>query len=295
VRTDPERIKQAYALVRQRCQAEWNSREAGSALWDLAVRSLEFLTNRCSTVSLVSRVPGKRYVSYARRSQGSVVSRPVNTQLFLPAIEELSGYWEAWSRGDRLPSRTKLAKMCYTMALAPCLAMELFDRQNKKGPATYFECFVGHVFARALGTQPARSATLPVAGRSVQMTMDFLFEMETGANVHLAAKMSTRERVVQAWAHQRMLDSACGQGAYIGIMALFCETKLDSRSHEVVEICVPDQWLAYQTFLSRMERIYYFDTPYRYRALTTEFRDAIQIGEFVDVLTGRGAALGLRR
>lgn len=118
------------------------------------------------------------------------------------------------------------------------------------------------------------------------MTMDFLFETaDDSPNIHLPVKMSTRERVVQAWAHQRLLDAAYGSARYKGIMVLFSETKLDSRTHEVVEICVPDQWLAYQTLLARMERIYYFDMPIRYQELTEAFPSVIRIRPFQQLFT----------
>ena len=68
-------------------------------------------------------------------------------------------------------------------------------------------------------------------------------------------------------------------------MVLFSETKLDSCTHEVVEICVPDQWLAYQTHLAQMERIYYFDMPIRYRELTNAFPSVIQIRPFQELFT----------
>jgi hypothetical protein len=172
-------------------------------------------------------------------------------------------------------------KLSYTAALAPCLAMELFDRQNKKGPATYFECYIGHLFARAVGVNPTKRARLPVAGRDVLMTMDFLFDVGVKhRRLHLPVKMSTRERVVQAWAHQRLLDAAFGDAAYRGIMVLFSETKLDSRSLQVVEICVPDQWLAYQCLLSKMDRIYYFDPPDRYLALSAQHPERMVIRQF---------------
>lgn len=131
-----------------------------------------------------------------------------------------------------------------------------------------------------------KQAVLSVSGRRVRMTMDFLFETSDDAvNIHLPVKMSTRERVVQAWAHQRLLDSAYGSGRYKGIMVLFSKTKLDSRSREVVEICVPDQWLVYQTLLSKMDRIYYFDIPVRYRELTKDFPSTIQIRPFYKFFT----------
>jgi hypothetical protein len=177
------------------------------------------------------------------------------------------------------------------MALAPCLAMELFDRQNKKGPATYFECFIGHIFARELKVNPRKQASLLVQNRRVRLTMDFLFDVPDSVRIHLPVKMSTRERVVQAWSHQRILDAAYGENTYKGIMVLFSETKLDSRNHEVVEICVPDQWLAYQTFLARINRIYYFDIPERYKALTDAYPDTINIKTFGDFFTEKESVL----
>jgi hypothetical protein len=94
--------------------------------------------------------------------------------------------------------------------------------------------------------------------------------------------MSTRERVVQAWAHHRLLDAAFGNNSYKGIMVLFSETKLDNKKLEVVEICVPDQWLAYQALLSKMERIYYFDVPVRYAALAQRFPTEMPVRIFGD-------------
>jgi hypothetical protein len=174
-----------------------------------------------------------------------------------------------------------LAKMLYTIGLAPCLAMELFDRQNKKGPATYFECFIGHIFARTFGQDPQKQVSIQIQGRSIKMTMDFLFDLGEGkAKIHLPVKMSTRERVIQAWSHQRLLDSAYGEGAYKGIMVLFSETKMDSRYLEVVEICVPDQWLVYQTLLAKLDKIFYFDVPERYQILTETYPDIIHICRF---------------
>lgn len=199
-------------------------------------------------------------------------------------LQSVTHDWRSWSPGSS--DADEFERMFYTVALAPCLAMELFDRNNKKSPATYFECLIGHIFAQVFGFEPVKQAVLSVSGRRVRMTMDFLFETSDDvANIHLPVKMSTRERVVQAWAHQRLLDSTYGSGSYKGIMVLFSETKLDSRSREVIEICVPDQWLVYQTLLSKMDRIYYFDMPVRYRELTNDFSSTIQIKPFYEFLT----------
>lgn len=274
-------LREAYTNVRRACRDDWRSDDVSQAILDLAITSLQFLEAECDQIALNSLVPGKNYISFLRNR---IVARPANRELFLLDPERVAKQWQSWMRNR--PNIHNVGQIFYTVALAPCLAMELFDRNNKKGPATYFECLIGHFFAKSLDVNPTKHAALSVSGRSVRMTMDFLFETAGDApNIHLPVKMSTRERVVQAWAHQRLLDAAYGSARYKGIMVLFSETKLDSRTHEVVEICVPDQWLAYQSLLAQMERIYYFDMPIRYRELTDAFPSVIQIRPFREFFT----------
>jgi hypothetical protein len=280
-------LRAAYEEAKHQCSVDAKSAEAGEAILRLATISLNFLVTKCKPIELVSRVPGKQYFSFKK---GKIVGRPANKELFLPDANAIARLLKKWL-AQRLDP-TEFAKLTYTIALAPCLAMELFDRQNKKGPATFFECYIAHLFAKSLGVNPTKRVRLPVHGRNVLMTMDFLFDVgEKHRKVHLPVKMSTRERVVQAWAHQRLLDAAYGDGAYRGVIVLFSETKLDSRSLEVVEICVPDQWLAYQSLLAHMDRIYYFDVPVRYQALTDQFPDVIAIKQFGEFFIEREAVL----
>ncbi len=284
-------IRAAYETVKEECRRDWESLGAGDAILALASLSLTFLTSRCAQVGLVSRVPGKHYFGFVRENDRKTISRPVNSNLFLLDPNAIAAQWGTWERTAATPALW--SSLSYTVALAPCLALELFDRQNKKGPATYFECLIGHVFARTLGVAPTKKALLNVGGTAIPLTMDFLFEQQNGVKVHLPVKMSTRERVVQAWAHQRILDGAYGTGMYRGIMVLFSETKLDLRSHEVVEICVPGQWLVYQSLLARMERVYYFDVPCRYKALTDSYPDLIRIRSFGEFFTEKESVLGV--
>lgn len=274
-------MREEYAKVKKLCSSDFKSPVTGSAILELVTVSLDFLNNQCQSIELFSKVPGKRYFTFGK---GNVIARPANSDLFLADPAVVSVLWSQWLEGKT--STQDFTKLSYTSALAPCLAMEIFDRQNKKGPATYFECYIGHLFARELHTNPTKRVRLPVHGREVLMTMDFLFDIpSTSRKVHLPVKMSTRERVVQAWAHQRLLDAAYGNGVFRGVMVLFSETKMNSRSLEVVEICVPDQWLAYQSLLAKMDRIYYFDLPERYKALTTEHHDIISIKLFSELFT----------
>ncbi len=284
--TDSE-LKSKYLKVKSASSADAKGKSTGMAIFDIAKMSLTFLSQNCKVIKLVSKVPGKEYFTFGR---GGIVARPANKDLFIKEAAKIEEFWKRWLAEDI--SADEFAKLSYTVALAPCLAMEIFDRQNKKGPATYFECYIGHLFSKALDMNPTQKAYLQVKDRNVAMTMDFLIDLDSGkTRIHLPVKMSTRERVVQAWAHQRLLDSAHGVGTYKGIMVLFSETKLDSHSLEVVEICVPDQWLIYQALLAKMERIYYFDPPERYLALTKAYPDIIVIKQFGDFFTEKKSVL----
>jgi hypothetical protein len=280
-------LRKDYENTKRLCGVDCKGAQAGEAILELATVSLNFLLKRCRPVDLVSKVPGKEYFPFKK---GNVIARPANKEYFVPDISAITQLWKKWLGETINPN--EFARLTYTIALAPCLAMEIFDRQNKKGPATYFECYIGHLFAKSVGINPTKKVRLPVHGQNVRMTMDFLFDIGNDhRKVHVPVKMSTRERVVQAWAHQRMLDAAYGDGAYRGVMVLFSETKLDSRKLEVVEICVPDQWLAYQSLLAHMDRIYYFDIPGRYQALTAQNPEVIAIKQFGEFFSEREAVL----
>lgn len=267
-------LYRAYDTVKRVVQNDYGSVESSRAVIDLTAIALQFLREDCEQIALQSVVAGKEYISFLRNG---VVARPANRAYFAADPDEIAGCWRRWQSGGDVDA-DRLARALYTIALAPCLAFDLCNRNDKKRPATYFECMVGHIFAKSLNLKPITSATLQMSGRSVRMTMDFLFENDGDApNIHLPVKMSTRERVVQVWAHQRLLDGAYGIGSYKGILVAFAETKLDVRKREVTEICVPDQWLAYQALLAKMERIYYFDIPVRYQELTNAFPTAISI------------------
>jgi hypothetical protein len=280
-------LRVEYEKVKTTCSADYKGTDATRSIFELVAVSLAFLRRSCKPISLVSRVSNKKYFTF---TNGTAIARPANKDLFVRSITTVRSLWRDWL-ADRI-SPEGFSMLSYTAALAPCLAMEIFDRQNKKGPATYFECYIGHLFAKTLGVNPTKAVKIPVQDRDVRMTMDFLIDVGSEhRKIHLPVKMSTRERVVQAWAHQRLLNAAYGERAYRGIMVLFSETKLDSKSLEVVEICVPDQWLAYQTYLAHMDRIYYFDMPERYRNLSALYPSVMAIKPFGEFFKEKDAVL----
>lgn len=120
--------------------------------------------------------------------------------------------------------------------------------------------------ARHLNVDPDTRVVI----NSIDLPTDFVFTPGGGkANLHLPVKTSTRERVIQVWAHQRLLDGVAGFNSYRGILVCLSETKTEKESRKVIEICLPDQWRMYQNYIAPMTRVYYLDLPEPYLKLSS--------------------------
>jgi hypothetical protein len=119
------------------------------------------------------------------------------------------------------------------------------------------------------------------AKRTIRFTLptDFIFDLGPGKiKVHMPVKISTRERVVQAWAHQRVLEGMLGAGRYKGVLVVLTETN-KQKNKSVVEVCLPGQWKAYQMYIAPLFRVYYLDIPKKYEPLREKY-PFIQIWPF---------------
>jgi hypothetical protein len=76
---------------------------------------------------------------------------------------------------------------------------------------------------------------------------------------------------VQAWVHQLVLERIFGTGVYRGVLVVASETKRNSRTGEVIEICVPRQLQMFQARVTEISRIYYLDPPRAYLELSNAF------------------------
>ncbi|MCG8347526.1 MAG: hypothetical protein MI924_07065 [Chloroflexales bacterium] len=124
---------------------------------------------------------------------------------------------------------------------------------------------------------------MDIGDDKVSLTMDLILDIDNNkTKYHVAVKNSTRERASEIWAHQRILDKAFGDNTYTGLFIGLSETKLDHKSNEVTEICVPEQWRAYQQFISSLRAIYYVDIPRAYKNLQQKppYIVVKQLGEF---------------
>lgn len=158
--------------------------------------------------------------------------------------------------------------MCF-----PCY-IDLRKRNDKKTPGTFYEFFIGHIFTRKLGIIPRKQLKIPVVDTESPkfLPTDLIYDFpDKHYGFHVPIKSTTRERVIQVWAHQRILDSVYGADRFRCILTVISETKLDSQKKEVIEICLPDQWRIYQLHIAKLKRIYYLDPPQAYLDLANSF------------------------
>jgi len=173
-------------------------------------------------------------------------------------------------------------KILYSAAMSYCGATDLLKKDDKKTPGTFFEAFVGHLVARTFNLNPTTSIEVLNLDLKTELPTDYVFDFGPGKNkIHLPIKTSTRERVVQVWAHQRVLDGVYGVNRFKGLLTCLTETNMQRKTMSVVEVCLPDQWAIYQMFISQLHRVYYFDPPNKYAKLATQY-PFIQVKPFAD-------------
>ena len=229
-------------------------------------RSVDFLES-AERVPERSRVPDKSYEAF--RSDVGTVSRVFNTSLYDAdaCLDQLEAILTG-GLGSRGPS--DITRTLYTAAMSFCCANDIESRNQARGRGgKYFEYLVGNIMATALEVRGVAriEAVNPELARG--LNPDHLFELgEEGALIHLAVKISTRERIVQPWAHQRILDGAYGTDRIKGVMVFLHETNRLKTC--IQETCTPARLRQYQMFVARIHALYYFDPPRPYLDLADE-------------------------
>lgn len=169
-------------------------------------------------------------------------------------------------------SAEDITQALYVIAMNYCCCADLVQGV-KSNSGDYFEKFVGHLYARHLGCEPSVSMdACELDGESISIPTDYIFNL--GPNLpkfHVPVKTSTRERCVEVWAQQRILDGAYGVGRFVCLLTCIAETNYVSKNHSVDIVCVPNQWINYQLFIAQVKRAYYLDVPARYDVLNTRF------------------------
>jgi hypothetical protein len=221
-------------------------------------------------VPLVSKVQGKSYFAF----DGPVrKSRPIQKDLFaIPSSDAWKVFYGVLN-GDRHKFDSgAITAAIYKVSISCCAAIDVNSRGDQKTPGTIFEWLCAAVMRAVLAVDPERS--LPVLNLDLKgnLPTDFVFDLgPEKPKFHLPVKTSTRERIIQVWAHQRVLDGVYGVGRFLALPIILTETKLDSKKNEVVEICLPWQWRLYQMHIANLWNVCYLDAPSSYLGLDCVF------------------------
>lgn len=277
----PQHLGQQYERLKAIASADLRGTAVARLIPDMAVSSRQML-RRAERVELRSRVVGKRYFGF--RSEGQ--SRPINKALYVEDQGELNQLLRTFRGGFRTARAEDIVRTTYTIAYSVFAANDAYE-VGRKASATFFEILVGHIVARALDVSPRKKVRIPESG--ADLPTDYVFDPgPQSRKIHLPIKTSTRERAVQAWVHQLVLDRIFGTGVYRDILVVSAETKRDSKTGEVIEICVPRQLQMFQARVAEISRIYYLDPPQVYLDLANEFPrvEVKTFGEAVRELPG---------
>ena len=175
-------------------------------------------------------------------------------------------------------SADDITSALYAISMEFCCSTDLIASNSQKICGTYFEKLIGHIYSRHLNVAPSSTQyACELDSTSIKIPTDFIFNL--GANMpkfDVPVKTSTRERCVEVWAQQRILDGAYGAGRFLGLLTCISEAKMNSESKDhskwkVDDVCVPNQWINYQLFIAQIKRAYYLDVPNRYDQLNNSF------------------------
>lgn len=264
-----DRVEALYRRV-QALRTDLSATELGDALTELYDACLAALGAYPRT-PLTTRIPAKSY--FAFQAPNGKISRAVNQMLYAPSATEWQKTLNAARSSDySAVSEDEMTRAIYCAAISFCAVIDLTRRGDQKTPGTFFEYLVGHLFALRLGVNPTTRLAVLNLDMDTTLPTDYIFDLGAGQpKFHLPIKTSTRERVIQVWAHQRVLDGVYGTGRFLGTPVILAETKTDAGRRDVVEICLPDQWRIYQMHIAQLKRVYYLDVPSAYTQLNVDF------------------------
>jgi hypothetical protein len=190
--------------------------------------------------------------------------------------------------GDSQQNIRAVNSVLYTSVAAVAACFDIWKSGSRKTPGTFFEILVGS-WLSVLLPQHQRSKFIRLPGNEESVSTDIVFSREGGPNFVFPSKITTRERIVQPFAHQRILNSVFGDGYYRSLLICMSETQRDDEDTSVNEICVPGTVRLFQKHLAELAGIFYLDPPQRY--LQKNLTEIIEVNSIGALMTGRLAEM----
>ncbi|EMY0612442.1 type II site-specific deoxyribonuclease [Yersinia enterocolitica] len=263
------------------------------------IKHAMLLLNNQSTYGYFGAYNGKDIQEYHSFSYEGEMSRPVRDDLFIKDFNSfvsifndfhvsLKNIEKGWSGFNS----QRANKVIYTSVMSVACCFDLWRNGSRKTPGTFFEIFMAAILKWMLPGE-IFSKHIPLIDQikegedlsdSSSVSTDIVIKSGRyrDLNVVIPLKITTRERIVQPFAQQRILDSYFGTGIYHSFVACISETQQDKRKRKVNHICVPGTIRLYQKYLSSLSGLYYCDIPERY--LESDLTDVIPVKSMGDFL-----------
>lgn len=207
----------------------------------------------------------KQYTLYLDKD---IFSRPFIKEMFISSVDEFRSEWSnILSNIDTENhiidyNKSLIDRTLYTTIMAFSLGYDLFKNSSRKTPGTYYEVILGSILSLLL-PEYERKKHIKIPESDESLSTDIVFEGKEKVKLVIPAKITTRERVVQPYAHQRILNSVFGEGEYKSILVCVSETQREQEK-KINDICVPGTIALFQKHLAALSGIYYLDPPSRY-------------------------------
>ncbi len=197
------------------------------------------------------------------------LSRPVHLPLLINDAASFASAWTALHESARPDERRyryppdAINRVLYTASTAFGTCYDIWKPGSRKTPGTFFEVLLGVVLEEVLPGL-SRTAQIVLPGQIERLATDIVFSKPgSQGGLVVPAKITTRERIVQPFAHQRILDSVFGEGRFRSV--LVCVSEMQRQGHAGANaICVPGAVRLYQQHLAPLSGLYYIDPPARY-------------------------------
>ncbi len=252
-----------------RCQRKVNDEDALNEIGRISAEAVSIL-QMGAQLSKQGTMGDKEYYVF-RTSNPEMLSRPVRMDLFIFSAKSFLKSWNhllsAMDSKRGVIDYPDVDPVLYTAAQAFACVYDLYQPASRKTPGTFFEMLIGALLSLTTGLKRRKQIAIPKYGYKVPT--DIVLTSSNGTSLVIPTKITTRDRIVQAWAHQRILDDVY-KGKYKSILVSVSELQRDGK-RGVNEICLPNQIGLFQAHLSKLSGMYYADPPLAY--VTANFED----------------------
>lgn len=199
--------------------------------------------------------------SYSYYFDGSNLSRPYRPDLFILDPDNLAACWDDLVRNIKPEHHlidtdvNAINQILYTSVMSFSIVYDLKKPKSRKTPGTFFEVLLGSIMGRLIpGFRRTKHVSIPRESESVSTDIVFT-RPDNSRGIVIPVKITTRERIVQPFAHQRVLDAVFGEGKFHSLLVCVSETQRDKETG-VNEICVPGTIRMFQAYLAKLGGIY---------------------------------------